>query len=58
MLSDEEVVDYQPLFNNARRLRELMIALHELPLQLVEPADARSHPKLGTQLAHAVTRSR
>jgi len=54
MLTAEEVVDYQPLFDNARKLRELMSALHELSLQLVESADARSRPKP----ADAVTRSR
>ena len=58
MLSDKEVADYQPLFDNARKLRELMSALHELSLQLVESADARSHPKPGTKPADAVTRSR
>jgi hypothetical protein len=58
MLTAEEVVDYQPLFDNARKLRELMSALHELSLQLVEPAAARSHPKPGTKPADTVTRSR
>jgi hypothetical protein len=51
MLSNEEVADYQSLFDNARKLRELMSELHELSLQLVDPADARSHPKPGTKPA-------
>jgi hypothetical protein len=45
MLSAEEVAEYQPLFDNARRLRELISELYELSLRLVEPADARSLPK-------------
>jgi hypothetical protein len=58
MLSAEEVADYQPLFDNARRLRELMSELFELSLQLVEPADARSHPKPSTTSAAAVSHGR
>lgn len=58
MLSDKEVADYQPLFDNARKLRELMSELHELSLHLVEPVDARSHLTSGTKPADAATRSR
>ena len=42
MLSEEEVADHQPLFDNARKLRELMSELHELSLQLVERAPPRT----------------
>ena len=58
MLSAEEVADYQPLFDNARRLRELMSELLELSLQLVESADARSHPKPSATSTPAVRRGR
>ena len=58
MLSDEEVAEYQPLFENARRLRELMSELHELSLQLVEPAAAGSRPTLGTRPTDAPARRR
>jgi hypothetical protein len=45
MLSDDELADYQPLFDTARKLRALVSELHELTLQLVEPADAGSRSK-------------
>jgi len=47
MLSDEEVADYGPLFENSRRLRVLTAELQELSLGLVEPSPARprSNPK-------------
>ena len=44
MLTDEEVADYQPLFDNARKLRDLVSQLQELTLQLVEKADRGSAP--------------
>lgn len=44
MLSDDEVAEYQPLFNNARTLRALMTELQELTLQLVEEADNNPPP--------------
>jgi hypothetical protein len=58
MLSDDEVAEYQPLFDNAGKLRALMNELHELSLGLVEPADAGSRPKPGTKPTAAVTRAR
>ncbi|MGH8972800.1 MAG: DUF6788 family protein [Acidimicrobiia bacterium] len=39
ILSEDELVEYQPLFDNARKLRALMGELQELTLQLVETAD-------------------
>ena len=38
MLNDEEVAEYQPMFDNARKIRELVSQLNELSLELVEPA--------------------
>jgi len=58
MLSDEGVADYQPLFDNARKLREFMSKLHELSLQLVEPTDVRSNPNSDSKPAAALTRRR
>lgn len=58
MLSDDEVADYQPLFDNARQLRALVSQLHELSLQLVEPADAGSHPEATKTPPAPVTRPR
>ena len=48
MLNDEEVVNYQPMFDNARKIRDLVSQLHELSLELVEPAAARTKPKAPT----------
>jgi hypothetical protein len=45
MLSEEEVADYRPLFDNARKLRALVSELHELSLELVEQADVPSRSK-------------
>lgn len=45
MLTDEEVAEYQPLFDNARKLRDLVSQLQELTLQLVDKADRGSAPK-------------
>jgi hypothetical protein len=39
MLSDDELAEYQPLFDNARKLRDLMSELQDLTLELVEDAD-------------------
>jgi len=58
MLSDEGVADYQPLFDNARKLRELMSALHELSLQLVETNHVRSNANPDSKPAAALTRRR
>ena len=45
MLNDEELADYQPMFDNARKIRELVSQLHELSLELVEPPAANSKSK-------------
>lgn len=45
ILTDEELADYQPLFDNARKLRDLVSQLQELTLQLVDKTDRRSGPK-------------
>lgn len=42
MLSEEEVADYGPLFENSRKLRALVAELQELSLGLVEPPRDRS----------------
>jgi hypothetical protein len=39
MLSEDELAEYQPLFDNARKLRDLVSELQDLTLQLVEEAD-------------------
>jgi len=36
MLNDEELADYQPMFDNARKIRDLINELQELSLELVE----------------------
>ena len=46
MLSDEEVTDYGPLFENSRKLRALTTELQELSLGLVEPPRDRSRTKM------------
>ena len=48
MLNDEEVANYQPMFDNARKIRELVSQLHDLSLELVEPAAASAKPKAPT----------
>jgi len=45
ILNDEEVTNYQPMFDNARKIRDLVSQLHELSLELVEPAAPRPKPK-------------
>jgi hypothetical protein len=46
-LTDAEVADYQPLFDNARKLRALLADLQELTLQIIEaaPASAEASPR-------------
>ena len=36
-LTDDELADYQPLFDNAKKLRALIAELQELSLELVDP---------------------
>ena len=45
MLNDEEVAEYQPMFDNARRIRDLVNELQELSLELVEPKGTGAKPK-------------
>ena len=45
MLNDEEVANYQPMFDNARRIRHLVSQLQELSLELVGPAEVSSKAK-------------
>ena len=39
VLSPEQFADYQPLFDNARRLRELVTELHSLTLDVIDTDD-------------------
>lgn len=45
ILSDDELAEYQPLFDNARKLRALVSQLQDLTLQIVEADDAGSPAK-------------
>jgi hypothetical protein len=45
MLNDDEVAAYQPMFDNARKIRDLVSQLHDLSLELVEPPAPRAKPK-------------
>jgi hypothetical protein len=45
MLSEDELAEYEPLFDNARKLRDLVSQLQELTLQLVEPTDGSRRRK-------------
>jgi hypothetical protein len=48
ILNDEELADYQPMFDNARKIRDLVSQLNDLSLELVEPAAAGPKPKTRT----------
>jgi len=48
MLNDDEVANYQPMFDNARKIRDLVSQLHDLSLELVEPAAASAKAKAPT----------
>lgn len=39
VLTPEQLDDYRSLFDNARRLRELVVALQNLTLQVIETDD-------------------
>lgn len=43
-LTDAELAEYQPLFDNARRLRELLAELQAITLELVQPDAASTSP--------------
>ena len=45
MLNDDEVANYQPMLDNARKIRDLVSQLHELSLELVEPPAASAKAK-------------
>jgi hypothetical protein len=57
MLNDEELVNYQPMFDNARKIRDLVSQLHDLSLELVKPAAANSKPKASTPTKAASPKS-
>jgi hypothetical protein len=42
-LSPAELADYQPLFDNAKKIRALLAELQDLTLQVIE-ADSRQEP--------------
>ena len=44
MLTEDEVTEYQPLFDNARKLRDLISELQALTLELVEGPDHTPAP--------------
>ena len=45
MLNDEEVANYQPMFDNARKIRDLVGQLRDLSLDLAEPTVAEQPPQ-------------
>ena len=60
ILSEDQLVEYQPLFDNARKLRALVTDLQELTLQLqlVEPADSGRGTKVPTTAPSTPNRPR
>jgi len=61
MLSHDEVAEYQPLFDNARKLRDLASELQQLTLQLVEEAHdspRRKAANTSPRAPHARTRQK
>jgi hypothetical protein len=58
ILSDDELTEYQPLFDNARKLRALVNELQELTLQLVETTDTGTAGKATTTPASPPSRPR
>jgi len=56
MLSPEEVANYQPMFDNARKIRDLVSQLHDLSLELVEPAPVK--PKAAKATSPKASRPR
>lgn len=57
ILSDEELADYEPLFDNARKLRDLVSQLQQLTLGLVEEAQG-SRPKTSRSSSSASAKGR
>jgi hypothetical protein len=53
-LTDAELADYQPLFDNARKLRGLLAELQDLTVAIVEAPPAATR---GSQLARTPTGS-
>jgi hypothetical protein len=43
-LTDVELADWQPLFDNARKIRALLAELQELTLEIVDASPARQRP--------------
>ncbi len=58
MLSDEELTEYQPMFDNARKLRDLVSELQELTMELIEHADRDSSNKATKTSRIASTKAR
>ncbi len=58
ILTDDELAEYQPLFDNARKLRDLVSQLQELTLQLVENADRGSRPNATKAPPRATAKTR
>jgi len=48
-LTDAELADWQPLFDNARKIRALLAALQELTLEIIQatPRASNHNPKSG-----------
>ncbi len=43
-LTDAEIADWQPLFDNARKIRTLLAELQDLTLEIVDASPARQQP--------------
>jgi hypothetical protein len=43
-LTEAELAGWQPLFDNARRIRTLLAELQELTLEIIEASPAHQHP--------------
>jgi hypothetical protein len=43
-LTDAELADWQPLFDNARKIRTLLAEIQELTLEIVDASPAREQP--------------
>ena len=45
-MNEEEFPNYQPMFDNARKIRDLVRQIHELSLELLEPPTVGPKPKV------------
>jgi uncharacterized protein DUF6788 len=48
-LSPAELTEYQPLFDNAKKLRALLAELQDLTLQIIETGSSRQSPEPQTR---------